>query len=360
MATFNLQKISIGLLLSSLFYFSHANAAQSTGEEMDSLSNPARSSTFFDQVEMDALSTQLRNIDREGSGWSVWASEFKGEGNAANSSSLIHGFDQEYSGFLAGIDKKIHSSENKEIYVGGFVGYSKSSMSTSFHYFTNLYESRIDEDLKAYSVGTYVKYRQPKNDFYITAAFKGTQAVENHNLDIYMTTNIQTKEDKSFNWIATVETGRRFYTNTTNKKGFYIEPQAQLTVGQIGDFQYNSFIREHHYLQMDIPTQNILTGRLGAVVGYDIKEGKNPIHLYAKASYSREMGDAPTMNLTNYPAKKYYENISGDFDTDWFTYGVGVKAELNKKHQLLLDLETGSGGDVEKKWQITGSYRYSW
>ena len=98
---------------------------------------------------------------------------------------------------------------------------------------------------------------------------------------------------------------------------------------------------------------NSTLGRLGLNAGYEIKSGKNPVNIYAKASYVHEFdGDVA------YRFNGSREQTS--FGDSWWTYGLGITAQINKKHNVYLDVERASGGQFNQPWSVNGGYRFNW
>ncbi|MBP9484163.1 MAG: autotransporter outer membrane beta-barrel domain-containing protein, partial [Negativicutes bacterium] len=40
--------------------------------------------------------------------------------------------------------------------------------------------------------------------------------------------------------------------------------------------------------------------------------------------------------------------------------GIGITAQLNKKHNVYLDIERASGGQFSQPWSVNGGYRFNW
>ena len=102
---------------------------------------------------------------------------------------------------------------------------------------------------------------------------------------------------------------------------------------------------------MDLSSYTSTLGRVGGLVGYDVKQGDTPVNFYLKTSYVREFnGDA------DYRLNGNKEDHS--FKGNWWSNGVGASVSISKKHNLYLDLEQVTGSQF-KQHQINGGYRFS-
>lgn len=82
-----------------------------------------------------------------------------------------------------------------------------------------------------------------------------------------------------------------------------------------------------------------------------MKSGRNPINVYAKTGYVKEMSGDVGHRL-NGSQEKY------DFGGNWWENSVGVNAQFNKKHSLHLDGTYASGNKFDQV-QINAEYRCS-
>ena len=89
------------------------------------------------------------------------------------------------------------------------------------------------------------------------------------------------------------------------------------------------------------------------LAGYELKGGKNPINVYAKASYNHEFQGDYGLNMNG-------AIINGDLGDSWWTYGVGITAQISNKHNFYADIERASGGDFTQNWKVNAGYRFQW
>ena len=143
---------------------------------------------------------------------------------------------------------------------------------------------------------------------------------------------------------VSAEYGKRFH----GKGGLWIEPQAELTYGRVSaaDFLTKNGVKVYS------DSAGSLVGRLGMVLGRDIKAG----HLYAKASYLYDFDGDTITNMTYKGAK---ERFSDDIGGGWWEVGIGANLNLNKATYLYIDAEKTCGGNVAAPWQWSLGVRYS-
>ena len=106
-------------------------------------------------------------------------------------------------------------------------------------------------------------------------------------------------------------------------------------------------------LQVDVDSYASTLGRLGLNAGYEVKSGKNPLTSMLKSLNVHEFdGDV------GYRLHGSREQTS--FGDSWWTYGVGITAQIHKKHNVYLDIERASGGQFNQPWSLNGGYRFDW
>ena len=295
-------------------------------------------SYLLNYAETQTLLQRMGDLRQGENRTGAWARVFGGKFDSKGDH-FLNGFDMTYSGIQVGADKKIALQNGKgNVYVGGMFGYSKGDLDYGIG------SGSIDsKTLGAY--GTYIaptgfytdlvlKYGWMKNDFKVLDT-AGT----------WVTGNDMNTSGLS----ASLEVGQRIHFDHQKKEGWYLEPQAQLSVGHQGGGSFNA----SNGLRVNVDSYNSTLGRLGVNVGYEMKSGKNPINVYAKTSYVHEFdGDV------GYRMNGISEQTS--FGGSWWTYGVGVTAQINKNHNVYLDIERASGGKFTQPWSISGGYRFQW
>lgn len=308
-------------------------------------SNPADSGVnlfsagyLLNYVENQTLLKRLGDLRGGKDSNGIWARSYGGKFET-NGDGFLRGYDMDYWGLQAGYDKKIERKDQKgTVYVGGFFGYSKGNV--DYRYGSGEIDSK--------SLGAYWTHLSP-NGFYADLVFKyGWMKDEFHVFDS-AGNPVQEKNIRTQGFSGSLELGRRYHFDQKEKQGWYIEPQAQLTVGhQSGDrFTASNGLR----IKMD--SYRSLLGRVGTHVGYEVKEGKNPVNIYAKWDWVKEFdGDVGYM-LNNSREETSYGG-------SWHVWGVGATMQFANKHNLYLEVERASGGRFTQSWAISGGYRFTW
>ncbi len=128
-----------------------------------------------------------------------------------------------------------------------------------------------------------------------------------------------------------------------------MEPQGQIIFGHQNSGSFNA----SNGLRVDVDSYNSTLGRLGLLAGYELKSGKNPVNVYAKASYVHEFDGDLSFRMNGIQAQE-------SFGGSWWTWGLGVNAQFSKNHNIYFDIERASGGKFNQPWSVNGGYRYSW
>ena len=299
--------------------------------------NDPRASYYVNYGEIQTLIQRMGDLRNNGdSNGNVWAKAIFGD-NEVGKDGNIAGFDQSYAGIQAGVDKKTqwHSGN---FYKGIFMGYTQGSQD---------YHELGDSNIKAKSVGAYGTFIG-NNGFYVDGVLKFNWQDQQFNAVDTAGNGVLGKSNTTGTSVS-LETGRRVFLDHKSGKGFYIEPQAQIIWGS----QSGDTFTASNGLQVKESGYDSLIGRVGLLAGYEVKGGKNPINVYAKASYNHEFSG-------NYGATMNGAWINGSMGDSWWTYGVGITAQVNKKHNIYADIERASGGDFTQNWKVNAGYRFQW
>lgn len=277
----------------------------------------------------------LRDSDQK---QGVWARIYGGE-FTSSSNKMLNGFEMSYTGVQIGRDKKFNLGEKKgDIYFGGMFGYSKGSLE---------YDSG-EGNVDSKSLGLYGTYIHPKG-FYVDTVLKYNKMKSDYKVLDTAGMGVKGEDINTDGIHFSVEVGKRFHFDQKKREGWYMEPQAQISLGRTtgGDFTASNGLRVH------VDDYNSVLGRVGMNVGYEVKGGKNPINVYGKISYVHEFdGDV---------GYRFNGISAGDsFGDSWVVYGIGATAKFGKNHHLYLDVERASGGKFNQPWAINGGYRFSW
>ena len=131
--------------------------------------------------------------------------------------------------------------------------------------------------------------------------------------------------------------------------GWYVTPQAQLTLMRIGseDYTTNNGIKVHQ------DSLESAVGRVGFELGKDIGENGS---VYAKASLLHDFaGSADTYLSLNGLTNSYRQDIG---DT-WCEAGIGFNYKTSANSYLYADVVKTFGGDVETPWQWNAGMRWT-
>lgn len=263
-----------------------------------------------------------------------WIRGFGGKLNSFGGGS-VSGFDMSYKGTQMGIDKLINTN-NGRLYVGTMVGITDADPDYRGGHGTT----------KDYHFGLYSTY-MADNGFYVDGVLKYTHMKNRFNVKDTVGDTV-TGKGTSEGYSASVETGKRFYLSGSNKaSGYYIEPQAQITYGYQGGMNING----SNGLKTKLSNYNFALGRASAIVGYSI-DSATPIDVYIKTGYVREF-DGKTSYQFNQG-----EKINHSFKGGWWDNGIGVNAQINKKHNIYADINYAKGSRFDQK-QLNLGYRYS-
>ena len=131
--------------------------------------------------------------------------------------------------------------------------------------------------------------------------------------------------------------------------GWYVTPQAQLTLMRIGseDYTTNNGIKVHQ------DSLESAVGRIGFELGKDIGESGS---VYAKASLLHDFaGSADTYLSLNGLTNNYRQDIG---DT-WCEAGIGFNYKTSANSYVYADVVKTFGGDVDTPWQWNAGMRWT-
>lgn len=133
------------------------------------------------------------------------------------------------------------------------------------------------------------------------------------------------------------------------KNGWYIEPQAQFTLGYLGGDCYTA----SNGIEVNQSGIKSTVGRVGFNIGKEI--GSKGI-FYAKANLLHEFGGSYNVTMTDSTGRV---KVSDSFNDTWFEYGVGAAFASGKNSHVYFDVERSSGSDFTKDWQWNIGARWS-
>ena len=156
-------------------------------------------------------------------------------------------------------------------------------------------------------------------------------------------------EYKQHAYSVSVEYGKRI----TLDKNWFIEPQAQFTLGRLGSISYTTDRGANGYIE----GMNSAIGRIGFVMGQKITGGSD---IYLKADLLHEFAGERDLQLTS-DAGGTNDSLTkhNDYGDTWFELGLGANIKVSKAASIYGEVERGFGGDINKKWSVNGGVRFT-
>lgn len=131
--------------------------------------------------------------------------------------------------------------------------------------------------------------------------------------------------------------------------GWYVTPQAQLTLMRIGGEDYTT----NNGIKVNQDSLESAVGRVGFEVGKRISDSGS---IYAKASLLHDfVGSADTYLSLNGLTNSYHQDIG---DT-WCEAGIGFNYKTSENSYVYADVIKTFGGDVETPWQWNAGMRWT-
>lgn len=131
--------------------------------------------------------------------------------------------------------------------------------------------------------------------------------------------------------------------------GWYVTPQAQLTLMRIGGEDYTT----NNGIKVAQDTLSSCVGRVGFEIG---KTVSNQGSVYAKASLLHEFaGNADTYLSLNGISNSYSQDIGGT----WYEAGVGFNLKTTANSYVYADVVKTFGDDIKTPWQWNVGARWS-
>ncbi|MFD1260941.1 autotransporter outer membrane beta-barrel domain-containing protein [Entomomonas asaccharolytica] len=261
----------------------------------------------------------------------LWMRSFGGKLSSFAGSNLS-GFDMSYWGTQLGIDKNIELASGN-LLLGTMVGVTQGNPN---------YKAG-DGTAKNYSLGFYTTYLH-NNGIYIDGLLKYNNIHNQFNVKDTAGDSVKGK-GRTQGVSGSIEVGKRFWLSA-QQAGVYIEPQAQLTLA----IQGGDTVKASNGLKIKLDTYDSVLGRTGALIGYQI-QGNNPIDVYFKTGYVREFSGNTSYRLNGSKEKH-------SFRGEWLDNGIGISANINKAHNIYVDINYAIGNRFDQK-QLNLGYRYN-
>lgn len=243
------------------------------------------------------------------------------------------GFDNKYTAYELGYDEVAKRTVDKTRYQGAAIRYTDGSSSYSRGSGGNsskaisFYNTEIGS--KGHYLDLVLKISNMDNDF-----------------TVYDTNSNKITGDFNNTGVAlSAEYGRK----NALKNGWYIEPQAQFTLGYLGGDCYTA----SNGIEVNQSGIKSAVGRVGFNIGKAI--GSKGI-IYAKANLLHEFGGSYNVTMTDSSGRV---NVSDSFNDTWFEYGIGAAFASGKNSHVYFDIERSSGSDFTKDWLWNIGARWS-
>ena len=131
--------------------------------------------------------------------------------------------------------------------------------------------------------------------------------------------------------------------------GWYVTPQAQLTLMRIGGEDYTT----NNGIKVSQDTLSSCVGRVGFEIGKTISDKGS---IYAKASLLHEFaGNADTYLSLNGISNSYSQDIGGT----WYEAGLGFNVKTTDNSYIYADVVKTFGDDIKTPWQWNVGARWT-
>lgn len=131
--------------------------------------------------------------------------------------------------------------------------------------------------------------------------------------------------------------------------GWYVTPQAQLTLMRIGGEDYIT----NNGIKVNQDSLESAVGRVGFEVGKRISDSGS---IYAKASLLHDFAGSADTYLSHKGLTNSYHQDIGD---TWCEAGIGFNYKTSKNSYVYADVVKTFGGDVETPWQWNAGMRWT-
>ena len=276
---------------------------------------------------------ELRS-DKEAAKGGVWARYYRGELSA--DSAYDRNFSQDYTAFQGGIDK-VQDYKGGKLYTGIAVNRIDS----------NAGYTAGSGDLSSTGVGIYTSWLGSKGH-YVDVIARGSKLSSDFKL-VDLSGNSAKADYDTWAYGISAEYGYRQNLNA----GWFIEPQAELSLGHIGSAGYEM----SNGARIENEGVDSAVVRLGFLGGKEFTIGGRTSNAYVKASALHDFGG-------NGGATAYYGTDSlamqtGDLTGSWYEIGLGANLGIAKNSNLYFDALKTFGGDLCTDWQFNAGLRFS-
>lgn len=244
------------------------------------------------------------------------------------------GFGNKYTNYELGYDEVVKRTEAFTRYNGVALNYTDGSSSYSSGSGENhakgisFYGTQIGS--KGHYLDVVFKISHLDNDFAVYDSNARRITGEFENVGVALSAEYGRKNDMGSGW--------------------YLEPQAQLTLGYLGGDTYKT----SNDLTVRQSGINSAVGRLGFNLGRDVSDRAN---VYVKANLLHEFGGSHAVTMTDSLGNSFTADTG--FNDTWFEYGVGATFTTGTNSHIYFDVERSTGSDFKKDWQWNAGARWT-
>ena len=139
--------------------------------------------------------------------------------------------------------------------------------------------------------------------------------------------------------------------NFKDEHNVFIEPQVQLQVAYLGDYDY----RTERNMKVEADNDISVIGRVGLRTGKAFEAANYAGELYARADVLHQFTDGQDADFSDLSHKVGV--TWGDKDT-WSTFGVGGYLKWKDNMSFQVDVERTAGGETTDTWLVSGRFNY--
>lgn len=302
-------------------YVTNITGGNRTTQTMDAMKNLAATAIVAWRQEDSTLSQRLGELRESDGGQGIWVrmsrGEFEYDGEYKNQYNFFQmGYDWAAGSWHYGA--AISHNDGQTTYTHG----DGENRSTSL----SLYGTWLGD--KGHYADIVLKQGRLSNDF-----------------DIYTEAGHTSGDYDAWGTSLSGEYGMKVDLNG----GWYVTPQAQLTLMRIGGEDYTT----NNGIKVNQDSLESAVGRVGFEVGKRIIDSGS---IYAKASLLHDFaGSADTYLSLNGLTNSYHQDIG---DT-WCEAGIGFNYKTSENSYVYADVVKTFGGDVETPWQWNAGMRWT-
>lgn len=302
-------------------YVTNITGGNRTTQTMDAIKNLAATAIVAWRQEDSTLSQRLGELRESDGGQGIWVrmsrGEFEYDGEYKNQYNFFQmGYDWAAGSWHYGA--AVSHNDGQTTYTHG----DGENRSTSL----SLYGTWLGD--KGHYADIVLKQGRLSNDF-----------------DIYTEAGHTSGDYDAWGTSLSGEYGMKFDLDG----GWYVTPQAQLTLMRIGGEDYTT----NNGIKVNQDSLESAVGRVGFEVGKRISDSGS---IYAKASLLHDFAGSADTYLSHKGLTNSYHQDIGD---TWCEAGIGFNYKTSENSYVYADVVKTFGGDVETPWQWNAGMRWT-